>query len=222
MKAIAMGVTFALLCGAGYTQVVKCVGENGKITYSDAACSSSAASVNVNVSGGNITEDQVRQSQERRRNESTDNTNEACPALMSRAQQAFSRYQEIRNVNSSDASLRALESLGNYCPGPDTCNLIKRRAQDAQQRYDELQNRNASYALDASLSLLGKYCQGGGRQQSRSGQPPSVTPQPSITNNRKPSGYETKDKFGTIVNSESCHWTKDAHGNDVRSAACSR
>ncbi len=128
----------------------------------------------------------------------------------------------VRNVNSSDASLQALENLGNYCPSPAACELIKSRAQDAQERYDEVRNRNASSALDAALVIVAKYCQGGGLQRSRNSQTSTGSPQPPTLTIRKPLGYETKDTFGTIVNSESCHWTKDAHGNDVRSAACSR
>lgn len=222
MKNVAIGAALLILCISTPAQVVKCVGANGKITYSDVACPSSAISAEVNVSGGNITQAQVRQSHGRKLSENAEATNEACPALMNRAQQAFSRYQELRNINSSDASLRTLQNLGSFCPTSETCDLIKRCAQDAQQRHVEVRNKNASSALDASLGLVAKYCQGGGRQQPRNMQASADDAQASILSTKKPSGYETKDKFGTIVNSETCHWTKDAHGNDVRSASCSR
>jgi hypothetical protein len=35
-------------------------------------------------------------------------------------------------------------------------------------------------------------------------------------------GYQTKDMFGNIVNSNDCYQTKDSFGNIVQSACCGR
>ena len=108
---------------------------------------------------------------------------EVCPMLKERAQQALARYQETKNINSSNASLQSLQNLGNYCPYSETCDLIKSRVTYAQQRHNEEGNKNTAAGLDASLGLLAKYCQKNAASQPKVRYPSERPPGPITMRN---------------------------------------
>lgn len=225
MKITAIGVAFALFCASGSAQVVKCLGTNGKITYSDVACPNTSSTANVNVSGGNITASQVRNSQARFSTEQAANTGDSGNCLMLRGQvrQAFDSF--TRNPNSArwSTSFQALQNFAKLCRESDVCEIIRIHISGAQNRYNETNNSsNWGGHVNSVTALHAASCNGDGSvKQTRNIENIQAAGTP-IPNEKRSAGYETKDKFGTVVNSESCHWTKDAHGNDVQSAACTR
>lgn len=225
MKAISIGVAFALLCASGSAQVVKCLGANGKITYSDVACPNTASSANVYVSGGNITASQVRDSQARFSTEQAANTGDSgnCQMLRSQVRQAFDSFTGNPNSARWGTSFQALQNFAKLCHESDVCEIIRIHIGGAQKRYTETNNSaNWGGHVNSVTALHAASCNGDGTVKQTRNIGNSQAAGAPIPNTRRSAGYETKDKFGTIVNSESCHWTKDAHGNDVQSAACTR
>lgn len=212
-----------LFCIYGHSQVVKCKDANGKIIYSDAACPTNATSSAVNLSGGNITEDQVRSAQERTANSSNTSGGEGCSMLKNLAQQTFGAFQENTNIKRWDVSFQALQNVANSCASPEVCGLIKTRIDLAQQRYNQDNTSYRGAQLNSVTALFASSCQrNGASKQSGNTQASSGEFQTPASNTKRTSGYQTRDTFGTIVNSQSCHWTKDAFGNDVRSSGCSK
>lgn len=225
MKATAIGLAFALFCASGSAQVVKCLGTNGKITYSDVACPNTSSTANVNVSGGNITESQVRDSQSRFSKEQAANSGDSgnCQLLRSQDRQAFDSFTASPNSARWSTSFQALQNFAKLCHESDVCEIIRIHISGAQKRFSET-NNNSIWGghLNSVTALHAASCNGDGSVKKARNIENSQAAGTPIPNPRRSTGYETKDKFGTIVNSESCHWTKDAHGNDVQSAGCSR
>ena len=221
-KFFTVTLLFVALIGSAQGQVRKCTGPDGKVTYSDMGCSANSNKSAINLSGANITEEQARSSQERMSTNAAVG-GEVCPMLKERAQQALARYQETKNINSSNASLQSLQNLGNYCPYSETCDLIKSRVTYAQQRHNEEGNKNTAAGLDASLGLLAKYC-----QKNAAGQPKVNTQattgelQTHHFDAPKAPSFYTNDEFGTMVKSDKCFMTKDTFGTSRRSAGCAR
>ena len=209
---------FALLVSFSVqAQVVKCMDANGNTIYSDVACPSSASSSSVNLTGGNITEDQVQAAKERR----ADNARNAavgaqCQLLMNQAHQTFSSFLERTNPNRWSISFQALQTLASACASPETCQLVKARLEHSQQRYSQDNTPTRGGQLNSVTSLYAESCLSGGARQG-GGSPPSA--ETSVNPRRT---YWTKDQFGTAVKSDSCFWTKDAFGTSVRSAGCSK
>lgn len=223
MKHIAIGIALALLCASGSAQVVKCLGSNGKITYSDVACPNTASSANVNVSGGNITAGQVRDAQARFSKEQASNIDSGnCQMLRIQDRQTFDSFTGNPNAARWATSFQSLQNLARLCSSSDVCEIIKFRISSAQQRYREDNKAVRGEQLNSVTALYAATCNGDGTIKQTGNAEVNQAPGAPKSDVRRAAGYETKDKFGTIVNSESCHWTKDAHGNDVRSAACSR
>lgn len=99
-----------LLGISAHAQVVKCKDASGKVIYSDVACPTNFSGSSVNLSGGNITEDQSRSAQARATNNG-DSGGEACPMLKERAEQAFTKFQGNSTRGLSNASFAALQNL---------------------------------------------------------------------------------------------------------------
>jgi len=210
----------ALFCIGAHAQVVKCKDATGKVIYADRACPVNFNASSVNLSGANITENQILESQTRIAN--TGGGSEACPLLRERAERAFTRYQEVKNVNSANASLNALQNLANYCPSTETCKLIKSRATYAQQRHDEEGNRNTAAGLDSSLGLFAKYCQRNDSVRSTAATPSAGSNPEQSLNAAPATNFYTKDEFGNLVRSDKCFRTPDAFGVLRRSPGCSK
>ena len=115
--------TVTMLCGSSLAQVVKCKDAKGKVVYSDVACPTNFDASSVNLSGGNITESQVRAAQDR----TASNSNvESCGMLKNLAQQTFASFVENPNANRWNTSFQSLQNLANMCPSTDVCGTLWR------------------------------------------------------------------------------------------------
>ena len=123
-------------------------------------------------------------------------SSETCSLLEERALNAFSRYKEIRNLNSSDASFNALQNLANYCPSAKTCSLIKDRVLDAKERHKQIGNINTSNALDLSLEFQAHYCMSNEYSQQPEREQHKQLPQETSSNEKKQiSAKEESDRI---------------------------
>ena len=191
---------FAMLALFGAeAQVVKCKDANGRIIYSDVACPTNTSSATVNLSGGNITEHQIRAAQERR----ADNVRKTaagaqCPMLTNQAQQTFSSFLELTNSNRWGVSFQALQTLANSCSSSETCQLVKDRVEHAQQRYSQDNTATRGGQLNSVTSLYAQRCLSGGPQDE------SVSSEAADAQSKPGRTYWTKDQFGNAVRSDKC------------------
>lgn len=213
-----------LLCISIQAQVIKCKDANGKIVYSDMPCQSNAASSAVNLSGGNITQDEHISAKERNANNiSNSRRDESCLMLKNQAKGTFSSFEQSPNANRWNASFQALQNLGSACTSPETCGLIKDRIDHARERYSQENKANRGAQLNSVMALFANTCRiNGVSKQFNNAQADAGESQSTTSSAKSTRGYQTRDKFGTIVNSQSCYHTKDAFGNEVRSSECSK
>jgi len=198
-------------------QVVKCKDPSGKTIYSDVACPSSSSSASVNLSGGNITAEQLRSAQERKAAGAKNEEGGAqCPLLMNQAQRTFASFLENTNRNRWEVSFRAIENLTASCPTTETCQLVKARLDHAQQRYGKDNKSTRGEQLNSVTSLFAESCLAG----SSAGASGRVASQPRAAPTTPNRSHLTKDEFGIMVNSGSCYMTKDVFGISRPSAGC--
>ena len=155
MKSVLFTVVIVLVVMHAHAQLRKCTAPDGKVTYSDVVCDSGSATGSIKNPNGNTLPPPVNSNFSSATNTSSSRN---CSLLTTRAQEAFDRYKEVRNVNSSNASFQSLQNLAQHCPSAKTCGLIRSRAEDAQRRHDQENNRNTAFALDTSLALLADNC----------------------------------------------------------------
>lgn len=205
----------AMFCINAHTQVVKCKDTSGKVIYADRACPANFTGSSVNLSGGNITEDQVISAQERTVS-AANGGGEACSLLQSRAEQALTQVENSSTKRNMGALAPALDNAGAYCPSPATCAVIKRSV-DLVKSMER--SRTVVATLDPLIGLYGKYCQNGGLKQAQGNGGPSQAPPRSAQNT---DSFYTNDEFGNLVRSDKCFMTKDTFGVSRRSAGCSK
>ncbi|NMM13192.1 MAG: DUF4124 domain-containing protein [Rhodoferax sp.] len=222
MKKIMFNASIFLLCISTQAQVVKCKDANGKIIYSDVACPSNATSSAINLSGGNITEDQAHSARESAENSSNTGGGENCSMLKNQARQTFDSFQENTNLKRWDVSFQSLQNLANSCASPEICGLIRTRIDHAQQRYSQDNTSYRGSQLNSVTALLASACRSGSaRQVGRTAPAQTEAQSPAVPVN-KGGSYYTKDEFGTVVRSDKCFHTKDVFGVSRRSAGCAR
>jgi len=206
-------LALALFCVSTHAQVVKCKDATGKVTYSDRVCPVNYEASSVNLSGGNITADQIQSSRER--TTSTQNGNGGtCATLLTRGVQAVEQVEDGATKHDLGALVPALQNLGAYCPSPTACAVIKRGVDYVSGMG---RTRHQIATLDPLIGVYGKYCQNGGVNQARSAPPEDVQKNKSASQ-----GFYTNDEFGNLVRSDKCFITKDAFGVSRRSAGCSQ
>lgn len=210
-----------LLCISLQAQVVKCKDASGKIVYSDLPCHSNAASSAVNMSGANITQDEHISAKERNGNNiSNSRRDESCLMLKNQAKGTFTSFEQSPNANRWNASFQALQNLSSACSSPETCGLIKDRIDHAKERYREENKGSRGSQLNSVMALFASTCRINSiSKQFNNAQADADESQLTAKSTRS---YQTRDKFDTIVNSQSCYHTRDALGNEVRSAGCSK
>ncbi len=205
-------LAWVLFCVSSHAQVVKCKDSSGKVIYSDRTCPVHYDASSVNLSGGNITEDQIRSSRER--TASTQNGNGgACATLMTRGVQAVEQVEDGATKHELGALVPALQNLGANCPSPAACGVIK-RAVDYVSGMGR--TRYVIATIDPLVGVYGRYCQNDGVNQARSAPPDDVQKTKSASQ-----GFYTNDEFGNLVRSDKCFMTKDTFGVSRRSAGCS-
>lgn len=215
-----MFLAAALLCASGHAQVVKCKDAKGKVIYSDVACPSSFAGSSVNLSGANITEDQVRASQERTGNNGNNNDGN-CSMLKNQAQQTFDSFIYNPNANRWNTSFQSLQNLANLCASPDVCGTIKTRIEHAQQRFNEDNKAVRGAHLNSVTALYANTCNSNGTaKQVGNSRAPSTAVNVPIAEASPSGSFYTKDEFGNMVRSDKCFRTPDAFGVLRRSAGC--
>jgi hypothetical protein len=156
-------ITFFLLALASYgvaiAQVIKCKDAAGKTIYSDVACPSNLLGARVNLSGANITEEQVQAAQEKR----ADNAGRAasaakCSLLMNQTQQTFAAFLKQTNRKRWDVSFQALQTFVNSCQSPETCKLVNTRLDHSQQRFNQDDTPTRGAQLNSITSLYADKC----------------------------------------------------------------
>ena len=199
-------------CVSSHAQVVKCKDSSGRIIYSDKACPVNYDASSVNLSGGNITEDQIRSSRERTAS-SQNGSGGACATLMARGVQAIEQVEDGATKRDLGALVPALQNLGENCPSPTACGVIK-RAVDYVSGMGR--TRYVVATIDPLVGVYGRYCKNGGVSQARSAPPDDAHRTKNSSN-----GFYTNDEFGNLVRSDRCFTTKDTFGVSRRSAGCS-
>lgn len=202
-----------------HAQVVKCKDANGRVIYSDVACSSNSTSSAVNLSGGNITEGQVQAAQERSANNASGDGGH-CGPLKSLAQKTFDSFIDSPNINRWNTAFQSLQNLANICASADVCGTIKVRIDHAQQRFNEDNKAVRGAHLNSVSALYANTCNVNGTvKQAANTRIADQSPAEKLNVGRT---LYTKDEFGTLVRSDRCFMTKNEFGVYVRSAGCKK
>ena len=209
----------AMFCINAHTQVVKCKDTSGKVIYADRACPANFTGSSVNLSGGNITDDQVRSAQDRVASTGAGG-GENCGMLKNLAQQTFDSFIYNPNANRWTTSFQSLQNLANLCASPDVCGIVKARIDHAQQRFNEDNKAVRGAHLNSVTALYANTCNGNGTAKqvsnARAGNPDIQMP----TADSPSKSFYTKDEFGNLVRSDKCFRSPDAFGVLRRSAGC--
>lgn len=217
MKNLSLLVTL-LICSTVQAQVVKCKGEHGRIVYSDRVCPVGFSASSVNLSGANITDDQVRAAKARTANQAS---GENCLMIKNLADQTFASFLDNPNVNRWNASFQSLQNLASLCPSTETCGTIKTRIGNAQQRFNEDNKAVRGGHLNSVTALYANTCDNNGNAKQIAGtRSPNADVQPTTNDTTASSHFYTKDEFGNVVRSDKCYRTPDVFGVLRRSAGC--
>lgn len=209
----------ALFCLGAQAQVVKCKDASDKVIYADRACPANFNASSVNLSGANITDDQVRAAQDRSANNSNGG-GENCGMLKNLAQQTFNSFVENPNTNRWNTSFQSLQNLASICASTDVCGTIKARIDHAQQRFNEDNKAVRGGHLNSVTALYANTCNSNGTaKQTRGARAPAEAQLPAA-GNKSGNTFYTKDEFGNMVRSDKCFRTPDAFGVLRRSAGC--
>jgi hypothetical protein len=211
----------AMFCINAHTQVVKCKDTTGKVIYADRACPANFTGSSVNLSGGNITEDQVRTAQERTAN-AGNGGRENCGMLKNLAQQTFDSFIYNPNANRWNTSFQSLQNLANLCASPDVCGIIKARIDHAQQRFNEDNKAVRGAHLNSVSALYANTCNSNGTAKQGNARAANPGAQVPVADNNPGGNFYTKDEFGNLVRSDKCFRTPDAFGVLRRSPGCSK
>jgi len=199
---------------------MKCKDASGKVIYADRACPVNYTTSAVNLSGANISEEQVRSAQERTANKSS---GESCGMLKTLAQQTFESFNGNPNANRWNTSFQSLQNLANLCPSPEVCGTIKARIDHAQQRFNEDNKAVRGAHLNSVTVLYANTCNSNGTaKQTGNARAASQDVQVPAVDANSSRNFYTKDEFGNLVRSDKCFRTPDAFGVLRRSPGCSK
>ena len=219
MKRLIFFIVLMVVVSA-HGQVVKCKDGTGKIVYSDVACAVNSSSSTINLSGGNITEGQVRAAQARTAsNVSEIETGESCGMLKRLEQQTFDSFVGNSNTNRWNTTFQSLQNLANMCASADVCGTVKARIDHAQQRFNQDNKAVRGAHLNSVTALYASTCNSNGT--SRQIRSTGIAP-PQVEKTSESRAHYTKNEFGVLVKSDSCFRTRNEFGVFVRSAGCSK
>lgn len=199
MKSLLFASLLLILCANAHSQLRKCTGSDGRVTYSDVACSGNAITGSIkNQNGNTIDTSGMREHAEKAQNSRSQPSgdfglaealamdpnkggkNAAIRAALAQQQNATNlRIAEITAGAQSPIVKTPSENPPSY---------------QTRDRYGNLANSQDNYKTKDRYGNL-------------------VDSQES---------YATKDRFGNLVDSRSCYKTKDNFGKLVDSAGCSK
>lgn len=136
----------------------KCTGSDGKITFSDVACSKNSSSARIikerqNTLDSSDAQDFSSGSTSDRTLPKTNNSS-SCLIFSNQVKQTYQAFLANAYPARWDVALQSLQTFASSCPSANTCKLINDRVSDAQARYSEKSSPVRGAQLNGVTALM--------------------------------------------------------------------